>query len=61
MELDRIVQPFRALSGHEVESVFVGGAAVDLHGRVRNTFEIEEADVDRASWPCRMWPRIEES
>lgn len=41
MELDRLLQLFRALSDHQVEYVVVGGVAINLHGLVRGTDDID--------------------
>ena len=41
MELDRIVQLFRALENHRVEYVVVGAVAINLHGLVRGTDDLD--------------------
>lgn len=49
MELDRLVELFRALNEHEVKYVLVGGVAINLHGLARGTDDVDlfiRPDVD---------------
>lgn len=39
--LNRILPLFRELHRHEVDYVLVGGAAVNIHGRVRSTEDVD--------------------
>ncbi len=41
MDLDRLLALFRALHDHRVEYVLVGGVAVNLHGLVRATEDVD--------------------
>ncbi len=41
MDFDKVVQLFRALHEHEVEYVLVGGVAINLHGLVRSTDDVD--------------------
>jgi hypothetical protein len=41
MELDRLLQLFRALHDHQVDYVLVGGVAMNLHGLVRGTDDLD--------------------
>lgn len=41
MELDRLLQLFRSLAEHQVEYVLVGGVAMNLHGLVRGTDDVD--------------------
>jgi hypothetical protein len=41
MDFDRLLQLFRALNHHEVEYVLVGGVAINLHGLVRGTDDVD--------------------
>lgn len=41
MELDRLLQLFRSLAEHQVDYVLVGGVAMNLHGLVRGTDDVD--------------------
>ena len=69
MSFDRFLQLLRELEAHRVEYVLVGGAALNLHGIVRATEDIdffvrlEEGNVERLRAALRaVWndPQIEE-
>jgi hypothetical protein len=68
MELDRVLELFSALHRHGVEYVLVGGVAINLHGLVRGTDDIDlfvrptESNVGRLRLALReVWddPEIE--
>lgn len=41
MDFDKVLQLFRELKRHEVEYVLVGGVAINLHGLVRATDDVD--------------------
>ena len=69
MSFDRFLQLLRELEAHRVDYVLVGGAALNLHGIIRATEDIdffvrlEEGNVERLRAALRaVWndPQIEE-